>query len=386
MSLRDDAGRLEDWLALVSLPGIGPHRAQRLLSRFDPASLRRAPVMQQQAAGLSAAQIAALHATPRGVADIRRWLEGSPARHVLSCQCPAYPEWLRQIPAPPVLLYVEGDPAVLASRQIAMVGTRVPTPGGADAARWLVDELVPAGLVITSGLALGIDTLCHQQCLLRHGQTVAVLGSGLANCYPRRNRGLATDILASGGVLVSELPPDTPPLAENFPRRNRIISGLALGTVVVEASLRSGSLITARYALEQGREVFAVPGSIHNPAAAGCLHLIQQGAKLVANAADILEELQGQWRPRLPASLWQPDPAQAQPVKQGPVQQEIWQQDASLLSSALLDNVGYDATATDVIVQRSGLPVGEVMSELLELELTGQIVAVPGGYARARRD
>ncbi len=162
------------------------------------------------------------------------------------------------------------------------------------------------------------------------------------------------------------LPPTTPPLAENFPRRNRIISGLALGTLVVEASLRSGSLITARYALEQGREVFAVPGSIHNPAAAGCLHLIQQGAKLVTNAADILEELQGQWRPRTAVGLWQ--------------------EDASLLSSALLDNVDYDVTATDVIVQRSRRPIGEVISELLELELAGQIVAVPGGYARTRRD
>ena len=366
MSLRDDAGRLADWLALVSLPGIGPHRAQRLLARFDPTQLRRAPAMQLQAVGLTTAQVNLLQAVPSGLAGVQHWLDGSPQRHVLSCLCPTYPEWLRQIPAAPVLLYVEGEPGVLSARQIAMVGTRAPTPGGCEAAKWLSEELVAAGLVITSGLALGIDTVCHQHCLQRHGQTIAVLGSGLAHCYPKRNRGLAANILSAGGVLVSELPPTTPPLAENFPRRNRIISGLALGTLVVEASLRSGSLITARYALEQGREVFAVPGSIHNPAAAGCLHLIQQGAKLVTNAADILEELQGQWRPRTAVGLWQ--------------------EDASLLSSALLDNVDYDVTATDVIVQRSGRPIGEVISELLELELAGQIVAVPGGYARTRRD
>jgi len=249
-----------------------------------------------------------------------------------------------------------------------MVGTRNPTPGGQDAAAGLSRELAQSGLAITSGLALGIGGICHRAALQVKGRTLAVLGAGLEQLYPRRHQALAEAIRDQGGALVSEFWPQVPPRPEHFPRRNRIISGLSLGTVVVEAAEQSGSLITARYALEQGREVFAVPGSIHNPQARGCHRLIQQGAKLVGCAADILEELH-------PLARFVATPASLESKVA-----------SDLPFSALLDNVGYETTAIDRIVQGSGLPVPEVMTQLIELELAGWIASVPGGYVRARRD
>jgi DNA processing protein len=293
---------------------------------------------------------------------------GGPFRHIISCDCAAYPAWLREIPAAPLLLFVEGNVNLLHEPQIAMVGTRNPTQGGRTAATMLTRELVAAGLVITSGLALGIDITCHQTALQSQGRTVAVLGSGLMRCYPKCHQRIAQEIVQHEGALVSEFWPDEPPKAENFPRRNRIISGLSLGTVVVEAAAKSGSLITARYALEQGREVFAVPGAIHNPVAEGCLHLIQQGAKLVCTAADILEEIANY----LPVAGSLPLFTEPQP--------------GDLPTSSLLDNVGYEVTAVDIIARSSGWPIDRVMEELLELELSGWITAVPGGYMRTRRD
>ena len=359
---------LTAWLSLDAVPGLGPTKAGRLLARHSATSLCKLSSLELSALGFSSAQAGALHFPDSKQLDtVWRWLDG-PNRHLLTCVDPVYPEWLREIPAAPILLFVEGEPAVLQRAQIAMVGTRHPSPGGCASAAMLAKDLVDAGMVITSGLALGIDGVCHQAALKAGGRTIAVLGSGLACCYPRRHQALAQQIVAEGGALVSELWPDVAPRAENFPRRNRIISGLSLGTVVVEAAQQSGSLITARYALEQGREVFAVPGAIQNPHAAGCHHLIQQGAKLVCSAADILEEVDvhlGAGESRVHPSL----------LAYG-----------GLPSSALLDNVGYEATAVDVIVQQSGQPVDAVLCELLELEMAGWITSVPGGYVRTRRD
>ena len=358
---------LTAWLSLDAVPGLGPIKASRLLARHSPASLCKLSSFELSALGLSSAQIGALHFPDRRQLDsVWRWLD-APNRYLLTCVDPAYPEWLREISGAPILLFVEGVPSVLQRSQIAMVGTRNPSPGGCAAADMLTRGLVDANMVITSGLALGIDGICHQAAIKAGGQTIAVLGSGLACCYPRRHHALAQQIAAEGGALISELWPEMAPRPENFPRRNRIISGLSLGTVVVEAAEQSGSLITARYALEQGREVYAVPGSIQNPNSAGCHHLIQQGAKLVCSAADILEELDA----HLGAG-------------------ERWGHPSllscgGLPSSAMLDNVGYEATPVDVIVQQSGRPVDAVLCELLELEMAGWITTVPGGYVRTRR-
>lgn len=358
------------WLCLDGVPGVGPVRGLRLLSKASPEQICQMDVEQLQQLGLSWAQIEALqHPDYQRIERVVRWCD-EPGHNLISCLCDDYPAWLREIPAAPLLLFVDGDPSVLSAPQIALVGTRNPTPGGRAVAAMLTEGLVAEGLVITSGLALGIDATCHQMALQAQGRTVAVLGSGLAQCYPRRHLSLSREIVAQGGALVSELWPDILPCAENFPRRNRIISGLSLGTVVIEAAARSGSLITARYALEQGREVFAVPGALQNPLAAGCLHLIQQGAKLVCSAADIVEEIavhmggHGIRQACLPLS----------PVSD------------CLPSSKLLDNVGYEVTPIDVVVQLSQQPIDRVIAELLELELAGWITSEPGGYVRTRRD
>ncbi|BBT19728.1 DNA protecting protein DprA [Aeromonas caviae] len=291
-----------------------------------------------------------------------------PGNHLLCPDDPAYPALLKEIPGAPLLLYCRGNVSSLSLPQLAMVGTRHPTYAGKDNATRLCAELVGCGLAITSGLALGIDGVCHQQALASGGITLAVLGSGLDCLYPKRHQGLAMQILEQEGLLVSELAPQQGPLAEHFPRRNRIISGLSLGTLVVEAAEQSGSLITARYALEQGREVFAVPGAPQNAQAAGCNRLLQQGAKLVLNAADILEEF-----PRLVLS---PGPANGSSEAQ---------HNSELPYADLLDNVDYETTSVDTVAERARLPVDVVLGRLVELELVGAVMAVAGGYVRARR-
>jgi len=212
------------------------------------------------------------------------------ARHILTLHDPAYPALLKEIADPPPLLFVRGDPAVLSRPQLGIVGSRNPTPGGRSLAEDFARSLSRCGLVVTSGMALGIDAAGHRGALRGGGTTLAVAGTGPDRIYPARHRDLARAIVEQGAII-SEFAPGTPALPSNFPRRNRIISGLSLGVLVVEAACRSGSLITARLAAEQGREVFALPGSIHNPLARGCHHLIRQGAKLVEDIEDIVEEL-----------------------------------------------------------------------------------------------
>lgn len=360
-------GSLAAWLRLYRTPGIGARAFQRILERFPtPEAFLSAPREAQMQTGLSAGTLAGMtRVDEAGVEADLRWLEAAD-HHVLRCIDPVYPEWLRCIPVPPPLLFVVGEPAVLAQPQLAVVGSRNPTPGGADNAHDFAAHLVHAGLIITSGLALGIDAAAHRGALDAGGPTIAVLGTGPDRVYPARHRALAYAI-AERGALISDLPTGTGPRREHFPRRNRIISGLALGTLVVEASPYSGSLITAQHALEQGREVFAIPGSIHNPLARGCHALIRQGAKLVESAADILEELP-------PLAAVPEIPAGAADSEASPLDRD---------HHRVLAALGHDPVSVDVLLQRTGLTPDTLSSMLLHLELMGYVAVCPGGrYAR----
>ncbi|HET8551219.1 MAG TPA: DNA-processing protein DprA [Gammaproteobacteria bacterium] len=288
------------------------------------------------------------------------WLE-PPDRHLLTARHPDWPPLLSEIPDPPLALFVRGDPALLAEPQLAIVGSRNPTPAGRDTAADFARHLARAGLVITSGLAMGIDGAGHKGALDGGGATIAVCGTGLDRIYPARHEALAREI-AAHGALVSEYPLGTRPLRHHFPERNRLVSGLSLGVLVVEAAQRSGSLISARLASEQGRDVFAIPGSIHNPLAHGCHRLIRDGAKLVETAADVLEELAPLLRlatdPADAGAAVSPDDPRAQQV---------------------LKYVDFAPTSVDRIVERSGLTAAAISAMLLSLELKGFIAAAPGG-------
>lgn len=295
------------------------------------------------------------------------WL-GQPDNHLLSLADSRYPLLLRQISYPPPVLFVHGDPDCLRMPQLAIVGSRNPTPLGRETAHLFAAHLSGAGMVVTSGLAFGIDAAAHEGALSGGGLTLAVMGTGLDRVYPAKHRDLAHAI-AEHGALVSELSVGTPVTAENFPRRNRLISGLSLGVLVVEAAARSGSLITARLAVEQDREVFAIPGSIHNPLAKGCHALIRQGAKLVETAADILEELGS-----LAAAVMTPMPGIA--VKAGTLDNDYQQ---------LLSSIGDAPASVDLLVERCELTAEVVSSMLLILELEGYVAAIPGGlYCRLK--
>jgi DNA processing protein len=355
-----------DWLVLHHTAGLGGHTLRQLLESFPgPSAVLAAGSMQLRAAGLSQPVIKALRASDSpGVARDLEWLQ-QPGNHILTWQHPHYPPLLAQLPDPPPLLYVHGDISLLCEPQLAIVGSRNPSASGRQTATDFARHLAAAGLVVTSGLALGVDTASHLGALDASAPTIAVMGTGLDRVYPASNRDLARRI-AERGALVSEFPVGTPPLAENFPRRNRIISGLSLGTLVVEAALRSGSLISARLAAEQGREVFAIPGSIHNPLARGCHHLIRQGAKLVETAQDVLDELGPL------ASVCQADTIEA-----GTAYDEPGQPATEYLQ--LLENMGFDPVPVDRLVTRCGLTPAEVSSMLLQLELDGYVASSPGG-------
>jgi DNA processing protein len=295
------------------------------------------------------------------------WLE-HPDHHLIPVDDPLYPEMLRRTQNAPQQLWVVGDPEVLGLPQLAIVGSRNATPGGTEAAHQFAAYLAGCGLTVTSGLALGVDAAAHRGALASDGLTVAVLGSGPDEIYPRANHALAQQISRSG-ALVSEFPPGTPVRRNQFPQRNRIIAGLSLGTLVVEAGINSGSLITARFAGDYGREVFAIPGSIHNPLAKGCHRLIRQGAKLVEQAADIIEEIGFLARAMAPEIQSQKKPS-------------------SLVETTIPDNpdhadllahMGFDPVTVDRLVSRSGLTAEQLSSMLLILELQGKVEALPGG-------
>lgn len=302
------------------------------------------------------------------------WLHASGARLIL-CAEDAYPPQLAQLPGSPPALYVSGDVAALRTPQLAVVGARHASPAGRAIAAELAGALVHAGLTITSGLAAGIDAASHEGALAAGGRTVAVLGTGLDQTYPPQNAQLAARIRAAG-ALISEFPPGTGPRRQNFPRRNRIISGLALGTLVVEAAHGSGSLLTAQRALDQGREVFAVPGSIRSPLSRGCHRLIRDGAHLVEGASDVLAQLQfNNEIQRLMSSIRGAPGRPGRPPPDGPPLDKEYEM--------LLDALGFEPATIDTLVARSGLSGESIASMLLILELEGRIAPYPGGlYGR----
>ncbi|MBM4180538.1 MAG: DNA-protecting protein DprA [Betaproteobacteria bacterium] len=343
------------WLALEAVPGLGPETAGRLLEVFaTPETILGASVAQlRPLVGDGLARTIAAGVAPEATRAGLEWLQG-PDNHLVTWNDAAYPERLRDIPAAPPWLYVRGDPAWLARPMLAIVGSRNATPQGLRDARAFAQSLSEAGLTIVSGLALGVDAAAHAGGLAGLAGSVAVVGTGLDRVYPARNKDLAHR-LAAEGAIVSEFPVGTPPKSGHFPRRNRIISGLSLGVLVVEAALESGSLITARLAAEQGRDVFALPGSIHSPLSKGCHRLIKQGAKLVESAADILEEL-GRVLPAAAATM-----------------------PASGAADALLECLGGGPLAPDQLASRLGLTVAEVSVKLLAAEMEGAVAKLPGG-------
>lgn len=358
-----------DWLRLARVPGIGPVGVASLIEHFGSiASVLDADDRSLRAAGLTGEAIAVLREEmPAAVAAALEWAE-RPGNHLVTPDDPRYPPLLAEIPQPPIVLYVTGDAALLARPQLAIVGSRNPTPQGLANAREFARDFAGAGIVVTSGLALGIDGAAHEGALEGGGRTVAVIGTGADRVYPARHRDLARRI-AEQGALVTEFPLGTGAQPENFPQRNRIISGLAVGVLVVEAAQSSGSLITARLAVEQGREVFAIPGSIHNPLARGCHWLIRQGAKLVETVEDIVEELG--W---LAPGIRSESPS----AKGGGAGvSSIAEEDSDY--ARLSDAMGLDPVGVDEIVGRSGLTVAAVSSMLLIMELDGRVAALVGG-------
>lgn len=355
------------WLAAIHSPAIKPKKFRHCLEFFsDIKKVFSASEQELKQAGLNANEINVIKSRDwHAIEKELQWCELSQCQ-VIVYDDERYPQRLKEIDDAPLLLFVRGNSELLSKPQIAIVGSRNPTVTSAETASDFARHLANAGLVITSGLAIGIDTASHKGALL-FGETVAVMGAGFRHIYPSSNRKLADEIIDKG-ALISEFVPSEEPKAKNFPRRNRIISGLSLGVLVVEAALKSGSLITARFAAEQGREVFAIPGSIHNPLARGCHYLIKQGAKLVETAEDIVEE----FRPFLEfASVPSPNISQCKTSEMTEKQRQI------------LAKIGFEATGVDTIIARSGLTAAEVSSILLSLELESYVQTVPGGYTRS---
>lgn len=359
---------LEQWLTLNAMSGIGPATLATFKAHnISLKALASGDITELENAGVSERIRSSVKSPDRQQVERDvNWLNSGHNRRVLPITDPDYPPLLAEICSGPVVLYCEGNVALLNEPLMAIVGSRACSVYGQKNARHFARDLALSGWGIVSGMAVGIDSCAHQGCMEAGGRTVAVLGTGLLQPYPKRNHRLRDDILANDGCLVSELPVHVPPKAENFPRRNRVISGLSFGTLVVEAALKSGSLITARYANEQNREVFAIPGQINNPHAKGCHQLIKNGAKLVENVEEINEEF-----------LFL-----LQSVAEKRVQISQKKDIQCLASDQLLASVDYEATCLDVVVQRSRLPVSEVTAQLLEYELRGLVASVPGGYIR----
>lgn len=370
--------RLAAWLRLERSAGIGPRTAATLLDAFGSLDAVFAADFPALAARVSPAQARALlqppsEATLRLLDATLAWLD-APGRHVLALGEPGYPDLLSRIPDPPLLLYIRGQARLLDGPALAIVGSRNASAQGRANAEAFAEALSGAGLCIVSGLALGIDAAAHEGALRRCGGTVAVVGTGPDQAYPPRNRALCERI-ATDGCIVSEYPVGTPPLPGNFPKRNRIISGLAAGVLVVEAAAQSGSLITARQAAEQGRDVFAIPGSIHATLAKGCHALIREGAKLVDTAQHVLEALaQSPLLALQAARLPAPDISLTDiKIDNGP---------GSDADAALLDGLGHDPVEPDILLARLGWSPGELSARLLMLELAGRVERLPGGLVQ----
>lgn len=354
---------LADWLRLTCTPGLGPASQRALLAAFGlPEHIFSAS--RSTIAGVVGRDIASRLDTPLAPERFdttRQWLE-DPRNHIITLADAHYPKPLLDTADPPVLLYVAGNPAALSGRPtLAVVGARQATHQGLENAREFARALAESGLLIASGLALGIDTAAHEGALeAGSGRTIAFIGTGADRVYPARNRKLAHAIVEHGAI-VSEYPLGTPPLPHNFPRRNRLLAGLARGVLVVEAALNSGSLITARLAAEEGREVFAIPGSIHSPLSRGCHRLIRDGAKLVETAQDVLDELRLD-HPGIPPEAPSPTPEETDPD-----------------TRAVMLAMGHDPVDPDTLSNRCGLTVDALYAILLTLELTGAVTRLAGG-------
>lgn len=368
-------------LRLVEAGGSTATRRQLLDAHAGPRAAIEAGAKAWRAAGLDDVQIRALgNGQPSAARQLAQAWLAEPGHHLLGWHDPDYPALLRRTGSPPLALFVAGDPALLWHPAVAVVGSRSPTAGGRDNARDFAQALAATGLGVLSGLAAGIDTIAHEATLAAGGITVAVLGCGVDVAYPRSNADLHARI-AARGALVSEHLPGTTARREHFPSRNRIIAGLALGTLVIEAAERSGALITARLASEAGRDVFAVPGSIHNPMARGCHRLIREGAGLVEGAGEVIaaiaplaaelgEALRGRLAaPSTGAGKAGDGPARAS-LPDDPDYHRLW------------DALGHDPTGMDRLVERTGLTTAELSSMLLVMELEGRVVVEHGRYSR----
>jgi DNA processing protein len=371
------------WLAINRIPGVGSSTINKALACVpDLAFLFNEPSSVLLDAGIPPRLIERLNNPDWAAVDKElKWLESNSTHHIMNLVEAAYPPLLKQIASAPPVLFIRGDPNILSQTQLAIVGTRTPSQKGKEIAFEFAAQLAKTEWIVTSGLALGIDAACHQGALAAQGKTIAVLGTGVDQIYPKQHATLADQILNEGGALVSEFSMGTQPKPEHFPRRNRLISGLSLGTLVIEAALRSGSLITAKYALEQNREVFAIPGSIHNPLSRGCHHLIRQGAKLVETVEDILEELRMLGtRSVMPAPKAAPNKtAKKQNTQATPVVQPI---NLDTAHQNLLGHIDYDATPIDVLVKRTGLTIPVLSNQLLFLEMERVIESTATGYYR----
>ena len=358
------------WLALMRTPGIGNKTFLKCLKYCPPEQLFSESYATLLKLGLREKSISAIKSPDwNTIEKDLLWLE-QPDNHILLYSDPDYPRQLKEISDPPPILFARGDIDLIHFPQIAIVGSRNPSSSGLTIATDFANSLATTGFTITSGLALGIDAASHQGALAANGKTIAVMGTGLDRVYPARHKNLATEIVKKG-VLISELPPGTAAKANHFPRRNRIISGLCMGLLVVEAAKQSGSLITARMALEQNREVFAIPGSIYNPLARGCNALIREGAKLVETTQDILEELEHLF----PVTSIQPTTnTNASPKSELDSEQQN-----------LLNYVLYSPTSIDDLVNETGLSVENITAHLLILEIQAYIIATDGGrYTRIK--
>ena len=363
------------WFRLLETPAVGRSTARRLLAACgSPQAVFATPTaLLRKIAGAAVAQ--ALGTVPPDYAErlaaAQAWLAGGPDRHTLTPGDAAFPSALLETADPPLLLYVQGDVARLALPSVAIVGSRNATPQGVANAHAFASALSGHGFVVVSGLALGIDAAAHEGGLTGAAGSIAVVGTGLDRVYPARHRDLAHRI-AAHGALVSEFSPGTPPLPDNFPRRNRIIAGLSLGTLVVEAAVQSGSLITARLASEAGREVFAMPGSIHAPQSKGCHALLKQGAKLVESAQDILEELRCPFGAPIGQAALPLQPGASTPPTEP--------------ADPLLEALGHDPVTMDALTARTGWSAQDLSAKLLTLELDGKVARLPGGlYQRLHR-
>ena len=359
---------LASWLRLALVPGIGGGTQRKLLAAFglpdqvftaDREALR-------EIVGEKASKLLLDTDNAAVVASALEWASGD-GQSVLTLGDPEYPQYLLEIPDPPILLYVRGRLELLNRQVISIVGSRSPTPQGIQNAESFAAAFADAGLVVASGMALGIDAAAHRGALSVDGDTIAFVGTGIDRIYPARNRDIALEIGARG-CMVSEFPIGTPVSAANFPRRNRLISGVSRGVLVVEAAVESGSLITARLANDQGRDVFAIPGSIHSPQSRGCHQLIKQGAKLVETAQDVLEEIG--WRGATMTEQFVENTGQGDDLKD---------------AGGLLSLLGYEPCGLDELAARSGMSTDALAVTLLHLELDGHVACLPGGrYQRTR--